>query len=192
MSTLPKHAVTAPVEGKSGLSRETINLATPTQYAHAAAQALLTTAPIDVAGHLEALAKQAPGLGALVSFQGMVRPLTKQGEAVERLFLDYHPRMTLGSLRQIAQDGLDRFDLGAVTVVHRCGAMQPGDIIVLVAVASDHRRDAFLAGEYLMDRLKTEAVFWKREIGAFGERWIEPTEQDNKERKRWNEESTGN
>lgn len=164
----------------------------PSQSGQGRVEAVLTTTPIDVAGALKALMSRALGLGALVSFQGVVRPVTKQGETLDQLILDYHPRMTLASLNQIAQDGLDRFSPRAVTIVHRYGMMLPGDVIVLVAVASDHRRDAFFAGEYLMDRLKTEAVFWKREAGAFGERWIEPTEQDKADWRRWNESDPGN
>ncbi|KJS26484.1 MAG: molybdopterin synthase [Hyphomonadaceae bacterium BRH_c29] len=137
------------------------------------------------------LRERAVGHGALVSFEGIVRPVTKQGEALDRLVLDHHPRMTASSLDRIARDGAARFDVRALSVVHRAGAMVPGEIIVLVAVASDHRRDAFRCADYLMDRLKTEAVFWKREQGPFGERWIEPTQRDTEDRERWNEENAG-
>jgi len=99
---------------------------------------------------------------------------------------EWHPRMTEISLRRIAEAGADRFATRAVAVVHRCGDILPGETIVLVAVASDHRRDAFLAAEYIMDRLKTDAVFWKREVGTFGSRWIEPTQRDQQDRTRWN------
>ncbi len=152
----------------------------------------LATSAIDVAAQLEELRLRAPGHGAVVSFQGTVRSLTKQGEPLEQLILDHHPRMTLASLQRIAEAGLRRFEVSAVSVVHRCGAMTPGEVIVLVGVASDHRREAFLAADYVMDRLKTEAVFWKRELGPFGERWIEPTERDMMDRERWNEEDAGN
>ena len=100
--------------------------------------------------------------------------------------------MTLVSLQRIARAGLERFDVSAVSVVHRCGAMTPGEVIVFVGVTSDHRKEAFLAAEYLMDRLKSEAVFWKRELGPFGERWIEPTERDVIDLERWNEKDAGN
>lgn len=114
-----------------------------------------------------------------------MRPETRAGEPLHRLVLEWHPRMTETSLRRIAEAGADRFAARAVTVVHRCGDILPGETIVLVAAASDHRRDAFLAADYIMDRLKTDAVFWKREVGAFGSRWIEPTQRDQQDRMRW-------
>ena len=162
------------------------------EFSKDAVRAELATSTIDVAAWLEGLRLRAPDHGAVVSFQGIVRPVTKQGERLEKLILDHHPRMTAISLERIAEAGVRRFDVRAVSVVHRCGGMMPGEVIVLVGVASDHRREAFLAADYLMDRLKTEAVFWKREQGPFGERWIEPTERDNIDRERWNEESAGN
>jgi molybdopterin synthase catalytic subunit len=152
----------------------------------------LAASPIDVTSRLDDLRLRAPGHGAVVSFQGTVRSVTKQGEPLDHLVLDCHPRMTLVSLQRIARAGLERFDVSAVSVVHRCGAMTPGEVIVFVGVTSDHRKEAFLAAEYLMDRLKSEAVFWKRELGPFGERWIEPTERDVIDLERWNEKDAGN
>jgi molybdopterin synthase catalytic subunit len=151
----------------------------------------LAFATIDSAAWLQELRGRAMGHGALVSFEGVVRPVTKQGEPLDQLILDHHPRMTVCSLERIAREGAAQFDIGALSVVHRAGAMAPGEIIVLVAVASDHRRAAFQCADYLMDRLKTEAVFWKREQGPFGERWIEPTQRDTEDRERWNEENAG-
>ena len=152
----------------------------------------LADAPIDAASWLGELRERGGGHGALVSFEGVVRPVTKAGEVLDLLILDHHPRMTVPSLERIARGGAGRFDVTALSLVHRTGAMAPGEIIVLVAVASDHRREAFLCADYLMDRLKTEAVFWKREQGPFGERWIEPTQRDTEDRERWNEDNAGN
>lgn len=151
----------------------------------------LAFVPVDAAMWLQELRERAVGHGALVSFEGVVRPISKRGEPLDRLVLDHHPRMTASSLERIARDGVVRFDVRALSVVHRAGAMAPGEIIVLVAVASDHRREAFRCADYLMDRLKTEAVFWKREQGPFGERWIEPTQRDTEDRERWNEKKAG-
>lgn len=151
----------------------------------------LANTVIDAAARLDDLRLRAPAHGAVVSFQGTVRPVTKQGEPLEKLILDHHPRMTLVSLQRIAEAGIRRFDVSAVSVVHRCGAMVPGEVIVFVGVTGDHRREAFLAADYLMDRLKTEAVFWKRELGPFGERWIEPTDRDRMDLERWNEKNAG-
>lgn len=128
----------------------------------------------------------ADGAGAVASFTGLARPRTKEGAAVERLFLDHHPRLTLLSLRDIAASA-ERFDLIAVRVVHRCGEIAPGEAIVFVAAASRHRRAALAAVDYLMDALKTDAVFWKREDGVDGARWIEPTGADRADRARWSD-----
>ena len=154
--------------------------------------AILAKETFSAADELARFALSARGAGAIVSFQGIMRPDTKGGEPLERLVLEWHPRLTEISLRQIAQAGAQRFATRAVTVVHRCGVVLPGEIIVLVAVASDHRRDGFLAADYLMDRLKTDAVFWKREEGAFGSRWIEPTQKDQNDRMRWNHDQSPN
>lgn len=149
-------------------------------------RAILASEAFDVSEALARFSASAQGAGAIVSFQGVMRPETKAGEPLHRLVLEWHPRMTEISLRRIAETGANRFAARATTVVHRCGDILPGETIVLVAVASDHRRDAFLAADYIMDRLKTDAVFWKREVGTFGSRWIEPTQRDQQDRTRWN------
>jgi molybdopterin synthase catalytic subunit len=95
--------------------------------------------------------------------------------------------MTERSLQDIAEDGAARFDASDILVVHRCGAIAAGEVIVFVAVASAHRRAAFLAADYLMDRLKSDAVFWKKEQGVDGARWIEPTDADRADLARWSE-----
>ncbi len=123
--------------------------------------------------------------GAVVTFTGLARGRSKAGGTVEQLVLEHHPRMTERSLREIAEAGAGRFGVSAVEVAHRCGAIGPGEPIVWVAAASQHRRAAFEAADYLMDRLKTEAVFWKREEGAEGSTWIEPAADDHHARARW-------
>ncbi|MDP9424355.1 MAG: molybdenum cofactor biosynthesis protein MoaE [Pseudomonadota bacterium] len=123
--------------------------------------------------------------GGVVSFVGIARPRSTGGQPVERLFLDHHPRLTQRSLEEIGGDALRRFDATAVRVVHRCGEVLPGEPIVFAAAAATHRRAAFEAADYLMDRLKTDAVFWKREEGVDGSAWIEPTEADRRDRARW-------
>lgn len=126
----------------------------------------------------------AEGAGAIASFTGLCRPETKDGAPVTRLFLDHHPRLTEQSLHDIAASA-ERFGISAVRVVHRCGEIAPGEAIVFVAAAAAHRRAAFEAVDYLMDRLKTDALFWKREDRVDGPRWIEPTEADRADRARW-------
>ena len=126
----------------------------------------------------------ADGAGAVVSFTGLARATTKEGAPIQRLFLDHHSRLTPQSLDDIATTAA-RFGVSAVRIVHRCGAIAPGEAIVFVAAAAAHRRAAFEAADYLMDRLKTDALFWKREDGPNGARWIEPREDDYAARERW-------
>jgi len=134
---------------------------------------------------LAALIEQARGDGAVVSFTGIARPGSRGGGAVYRLVLEHHPALTLQSLEEIAVEAAARFDVSHIRVVHRSGDIAAGEAIVFAGAASPHRRDAFTAADYLMDRLKTEAVFWKREIGETGSEWIEPTEADYSDRERW-------
>jgi molybdopterin synthase catalytic subunit len=134
---------------------------------------------------LAELTQCAAGDGAVVSFVGIARRVSKAGEGLETLVLEHHPRLTERSLRDIASDAASRFEVSHVRVVHRCGEIRPGEPIVFAGAAASHRRAAFEAADYLMDRLKTEAVFWKREEGASGSRWIEPTEADYADRGRW-------
>lgn len=150
-----------------------------------AAFARLTAEPFDAAAELAELTRSAAGDGAVVSFVGLARALTKAGDSLNTLVLEHHPRLTAKSLEDIASDALQRFPVGQVRIVHRCGDIAPGDPIVFAGATSPHRRAAFEAADYLMDRLKTEAVFWKREEGASGSRWIEPTEADYADRNRW-------
>jgi molybdopterin synthase catalytic subunit len=134
---------------------------------------------------LAALIAQASGDGAVVSFAGIARPGSRGGKAVRALVLDHHPALTLRSLEDIANEAAGRFHVSHVRVVHRCGDVAAGDPIVFAGASAQHRRAAFDAADYLMDRLKTEAVFWKREIGEAGSRWIEPTAADYADRERW-------
>ncbi len=123
--------------------------------------------------------------GAVVSFVGLTRAANRYGGEVTGLFLDYHPTLTEQSLHDIAADAAARFGVSAVTVIHRCGALAPGEPIVFAAAAAGHRRAAFEAADYLMDRLKNDAIFWKREDGPQGSRWIEPTDADRTDLARW-------
>jgi molybdopterin synthase catalytic subunit len=134
---------------------------------------------------LAALLEQARGDGAVVSFVGVARPTSKSGAPVDQLVLDHHPTLTLRSLQDIAVSAAERFDVSQVRVVHRCGEVPSGEPIVFAGSVSAHRRAAFDAADYLMDRLKTDAVFWKREVGEAGSEWIEPTVADYAGRDRW-------
>lgn len=127
------------------------------------------------------------GDGAVASFLGIARPRASGGETVEGLVIDHHPRLTLASLDGIAAAALERFAISSLRIVHRSGAVAPGEAIVFVAAAAEHRRAAFEAVDYLMDRLKTDALFWKREDRPDGPHWIEPRDEDYSARERWNE-----
>jgi molybdopterin synthase catalytic subunit len=131
---------------------------------------------------LAAIMATASGAGAVVSFIGLAR--AEEGR-VDALVLEHHPSLTQSSLDKIAQEAERRFDVSHVHVVHRCGPVAAGEPIVFAAAASAHRRAAFGAADYLMDRLKTDAVFWKREEGPGGSRWIEPTQGDYAAREQW-------
>lgn len=150
-----------------------------------AVEARLTQQTIAAEAELGRFMASLTDAGAVVSFCGVARGSTRQGERVESLHLDHYPGMTERSLEEIAHDGAARFEVNDVLVIHRCGTIQPGEAIVFVAAASPHRRAAFLAADYLMDRLKTEAVFWKKEQGVDAARWIEPTDEDRSDRDRW-------
>ena len=134
---------------------------------------------------LAELTEHARGDGAIVSFVGFARPESKEGHAVDALFLEHHPTLTRRSLEEIAVGCAQRFDVSHVRVVHRCGTVPAGEPIVFAGAASLHRRAAFDAADYLMDRLKIDAIFWKREVGDQGSTWIEPTEADYAARDRW-------
>lgn len=147
----------------------------------------LADAPFAAERELAEFAAGLAGEGAVASLLGIARPGSADGERVERLVLDHHPRLTLRSLEEIAAAALERFAISSLRIVHRCGAVAPGETIVFVAAAAVHRRAAFEAADYVMDRLKTDAVFWKREDRPGGSHWIEPREDDHSARERWNE-----
>ncbi|MEI7570685.1 MAG: molybdopterin synthase catalytic subunit MoaE [Alcaligenaceae bacterium] len=126
------------------------------------------------------------GIGAVVAFIGMVRDLNLADDVVA-LELEHYPGMTEKSLINIAQQAEKRWSLQAARIVHRVGKMYPGDQIVLVLTASAHRGDAYEANTFMMDYLKTEAPFWKKEWTPEGPRWIEARESDDTAVARWNE-----
>jgi molybdopterin synthase catalytic subunit len=138
--------------------------------------------PFEPAAELAAFTARVPGAGAIASFTGLVR-----GESgrVYGLDLDHYPALTEGAVAAIGDEARARFGLDGLVIVHRHGALAPGEPIVFVAAAAAHRRAAFEAVDYMMDRLKTEAPFWKREHGPDGSRWIEARDADLRDRARW-------
>lgn len=139
----------------------------------------------DPAAELAQLTRSAQGDGAIVSFVGLARRADKKGQPLDRLVLDHHPLLTAESLRRIAAQAAEKFEVSHIRVAHRSGSIAPGEPIVFAGAAAAHRKAAFEAADYLMDRLKTEAVFWKREEGPGGRQWIEPTKADYSARARW-------
>ncbi|HEY1223931.1 MAG TPA: molybdenum cofactor biosynthesis protein MoaE [Brevundimonas sp.] len=149
----------------------------------------LTATSLSASSELEAFLAGRTGDGAVVSFTGLARGVGKDGSAVSTLTLDWYPGMTERSMCEIAEAAAARFPISDLVVVHRCGDISPGETIVFVATAAAHRRAAFEAADYLMDRLKTEAAFWKRETGPAGVRWIEPVDDDRAALARWKDET---
>lgn len=130
--------------------------------------------------------------GAVISFTGLTRPASKNGDALISLYLDHYPGMTERTLTEIADDAAQRFPVSRLCIIHRCGPVAPHAPIVFVAAAAPHRRAAFFAADYVMDRLKTDAGFWKREDLITGSHWIEPTDQDHIDHARWSHFDAGN
>lgn len=142
----------------------------------------------DPGAELEAL--RGPDCGALVSFVGVARDLSA-GFDVGQITLEHYPGMTERALQRIADQAQARWPLGGICIVHRYGTLRPGDRIVLVAVASVHRDAAFDACRFLIDYLKTEAPFWKRESGRDGARWVEARDSDSRALERWQGAAAG-
>lgn len=130
--------------------------------------------------------RAAAGAGAIVSFTGLVRPHAETGD-VRVLHLQAYSPMTENGIAQAMETAHRKWGLIAAHVIHRIGDMTPGEPIVFVATAAGHRRPAFEAADFLMDYLKTEAIFWKKEITASGTHWIEPRTDDYRDRARWAE-----
>ncbi len=124
-------------------------------------------------------------VGAVVCFIGLVRDIN-EGDSVSKLTLEHYPGMTEKSLNKIAEQAKTRWNIMDVLIIHRVGTLAPSDQIVLVAVSGGHRGEAFAACEFVMDYLKTEAPFWKKELTQNGERWVEAKESDDSAKSRWN------
>jgi molybdopterin synthase catalytic subunit len=127
-----------------------------------------------------------PKIGAVAAFIGIARDVN-DGDAVATLTLEHYPGMTEKALEDICAQAQQRWQVADVLVVHRVGELHPTDQIVLVAVTSSHRAEAFAACEFVMDYLKTEAPFWKKETTAAGTRWVDARASDDHARSRWKE-----
>jgi molybdopterin synthase catalytic subunit len=141
-------------------------------------------ADFDVAAELAALQAGRADVGALASFTGCVRSGAEEG-GVNALTLEHYPGMTERAIEDMVAEASRRFRVLDARVIHRVGRLEAGARIVLVAVASSHRRDAFQACEFLMDYLKTHAPFWKKESTPEGERWVDARVEDDEALERW-------
>jgi molybdopterin synthase catalytic subunit len=144
----------------------------------------IQTGDFDVAAEIAALRRDDPGVGAVCSFIGTVRD-RNDGSAVRAMELEHYPGMTEKAIEQMIDEAFRRFDIRAARVIHRVGPLQVSDQIVLVAVTSAHRGESFRACEFLMDYLKTQAPFWKKEHTSEGAHWVDARVSDDEALTRW-------
>ncbi len=144
----------------------------------------IQVADFDLSAEVAALRAQDPGVGAVCAFVGTVRERS-EGREVRAMELEHYPGMTEKAIVSIVDAARLRFDIRGVTVIHRVGPLDLQDQIVLVAISSAHRGDAFGACEFVMDYLKTEAPFWKRERTPEGVRWVDARSEDEIIVRRW-------
>jgi molybdopterin synthase catalytic subunit len=142
----------------------------------------------DTGRELESLTRGRTDVGAVASFTGLVRS-TNDGSSVNGMTLEHYPGMTERALEEICREAHARWDLIDTLVIHRVGALKPGDRIVLVGVSSGHRGDAFAACEFIMDYLKTRAPFWKKVERADGTHWVAARKTDDAAAGRWKKTS---
>ena len=138
----------------------------------------------DIGAEIAAFRRADPGIGAIASFIGLVRDVN-EGDAVAGMTLEHYPGMTEKALTAIVDEAKQRWDIVDALVIHRVGELKPLDQIVLVVVSGAHRGTAFAACEFIMDFLKTQAPFWKKEQTAAGARWVEARASDDQAAERW-------
>jgi molybdopterin synthase catalytic subunit len=128
--------------------------------------------------------KNADSDGAIVTFTGLVREFTERGN-LHYMTLEHYPEMTQKSLMNICEQARKRWPLGVINIIHRIGKLTPNEQIVFVGVSSKHRKSAFAATEYIMDFLKTNAPFWKKEVSSEGEFWVQAKLSDKQKADDW-------
>ena len=144
----------------------------------------IQTGDFDVGAEVASIRSGNAGIGAVATFTGIVRDVN-EGDSVSEMTLEHYPGMTEKSIEAIVSQAKTRWSVIDATVVHRVGLLKPTDQIVLVVVAAAHRGDAFAACEFIMDYLKTQAPFWKKEKTAEGPRWVEARDADDLAAERW-------
>ncbi len=140
----------------------------------------------DIGAEIAAFRRADPGIGAIASFIGLVRDIN-DGAAVAGMTLEHYPGMTEKALAGIVADAKQRWDIIDTLVIHRVGELKPLDQIVLVVVTGAHRGEAFAACEFIMDYLKTQAPFWKKEQTPQGAHWVEARASDDQAAERWSD-----
>jgi molybdopterin synthase catalytic subunit len=150
---------------------------------------VIQTQDFNLATEIEALRATDMRVGAVCSFLGTVRD-RNDGQTVSTMELEHYPGMTEASIEAMVDEAHKRFDIYAARVIHRVGLLQPLDQIVMVAVTSAHRGESFKACEFLMDYLKTQAPFWKKELTPEGARWVDARVSDDQALKKWGIAST--
>jgi molybdopterin synthase catalytic subunit len=155
------------------------------------ARVSIQTADFDLSAEVANLRAQNAGVGAVCSFVGTVRDRTAgQSGIISSMELEHYPGMTEQSIEAMIDEAMTRFDILGTRVIHRVGVLQPLDQIVLVAVTSAHRGESFQACEFLMDYLKTQAPFWKKEQTADGARWVDARVSDDAALAKWDIHAT--
>ncbi len=152
---------------------------------------VIQSADFNLADEIAALRANDPRVGAVCSFVGTVRD-RNEGASISTLELEHYPGMTEKAIEAMIDEAHRRFDIYAARVIHRVGLLRPLDQIVLVAVTSKHRGESFQACEFLMDYLKTQAPFWKKEQTADGARWVDARVADDAALRRWGIVATDN
>jgi molybdopterin synthase catalytic subunit len=143
----------------------------------------IQAADFDIAAVNRELLAGRSDVGAIASFIGLVRDL--EDDPLQQMTLEHYPGMTEKALQGIAEKALARWQLVDLAIIHRIGALRPADQIVMVSVLSAHRGDAFAACEFVMDYLKTDAPFWKKETSEQGSKWVEARNSDLSAQKKW-------
>ena len=143
----------------------------------------LQTEPFDAGAETNLFLEDRDGAGAFVSFVGTVRSTPER--PVETMTLEHYPALAQKQIERFASQAMTRFGLIDIGVIHRFGMLRPGEVIVMVLALSAHRHASFDGASYVMDWLKTDAPFWKRESGPNGETWVEAKTEDDDARDKW-------
>lgn len=138
--------------------------------------------PFDLGAEANTFAARQRGMGAVVTFTGIVRDIAP---GLEAMMIEHYPGMTEKAIAGIATEAVNRWSLGDALVIHRHGRLGPDEAIMMVATSAPHRVDAFQAAEFLMDYLKSRAPFWKKEITQGGADWVEAKDEDEDALSRW-------